>query len=84
MVMSVMLISLTALLTFCFCATCREILRRQVDHEFFFAVVNANRLEFSFSVQSLGAARLTRGLSPLSDAIKVRFHRSDLPAQVRV
>ena len=42
-----------ALLVFYLQATCEKILRREFAHEFFHAVVNANRLEFPFVRKAL-------------------------------
>ena len=39
-------------------ATCRKILRREFGHEFFHAVVNANRLEFPFVRKALEEFRV--------------------------
>jgi hypothetical protein len=47
------LIISTALLMFYLQATCQRILRREFGHEFFHAVVNANRLEFPFVRKAL-------------------------------
>jgi len=49
----VILIIATALCMFYLEATCRRILRREFGHEFFHAVVNANRLEFPFVRKAL-------------------------------
>lgn len=49
----VILIVAAALLMFYLQATCQKILRRQFGHEFFHAVVNANRLEFPFVREAL-------------------------------
>jgi hypothetical protein len=43
---ALILILVTALFLFYLQVTCRRILRRQFDREYFHAIVNANRLEF--------------------------------------
>jgi hypothetical protein len=47
------LIVSAGLLVFYLQATCQTVLRREFDHEFFHAVVNANRLEFPFVRKAL-------------------------------
>ena len=54
----VILIISVALFTFYMQATCQRILRRQFDHEFFHAVVNANRLEFPFVRKALNESNV--------------------------
>ena len=49
----VILIISAALFIFYLRATCQRILRREFDHEFFHAVVNANRLKFPFVRKAL-------------------------------
>src|SRR5215470_11510929 len=49
----VVLIFSTALIMFYLQAACQRILRREFGHEFFHAVVNANRLEFPFVRKAL-------------------------------
>ncbi len=49
----VSLIISAALFIFYLQATCQRILRREFDHEFFLAVVNANRLNFPFVRKAL-------------------------------
>jgi hypothetical protein len=54
MVMSIMMLIISvALLMFFLQATCERILRQEFGHEFFHAVVNANRLEFPFVRRAL-------------------------------
>jgi hypothetical protein len=50
---AVILIISAAFFMFYLRATCQRILRREFDHEFFHAVVNANRLEFPFVRKAL-------------------------------
>lgn len=54
----VILIVSIALFMFYLQATCQRILRREFGHEFFHAVVNANRLEFPFVRKALEEFRV--------------------------
>jgi hypothetical protein len=70
---TLILILSTALCCFYFQVTCREILRRQFDREYFHSIATANRLEFLSVRESMEGLKGSAAYSLLRQALKCDF-----------